>query len=116
MANTPQSRKAKGRKLQQEVRDTILRTFPKLEPDDVVSTSMGVSGADIKLSPAAKKVFPYSVEAKCQESISIWSALKQAEKNTPENQTSLLVFKRNHSKTYVTVEFDHFMNMITLKE
>lgn len=109
------SAKAKGRKLQQEVRDVILESFPKLEPDDVVSTSMGASGTDIKLSPAAKKVFPYSVEAKCQESLSIWAALEQAKRNAG-TQTPLLVFKRNRSDTFVAIPLSHFMSLVKKDE
>ena len=46
------SAKAKGRRLQQKVRDLLLETFTELEPDDIRSTSMGVSGEDLQLSPA----------------------------------------------------------------
>lgn len=60
---TPQSAKQKGRKLQQWVRDIILETFG-LEPDDVRSTSMGATGEDVQLSPAARKVVPYQIECK----------------------------------------------------
>ena len=51
------SAKNKGKRLQNAIRDLILEHFPQLEPDDVVSTLMGDSGADIKLSPAARKCF-----------------------------------------------------------
>ena len=47
--------KAKGRLGQNEIRDKILETFPDLEPDDVRSTTMGDTGEDIQLSPAARK-------------------------------------------------------------
>lgn len=112
MANTPASRKAKGRKLQQEVRDLILETFPELEPDDCRSTSMGASGTDLQLSPAARKKFPYSVEAKNQEALSIWSALEQAGANTKEGTTLALVFKRNHTDTFVAIPLSHFMELV----
>ncbi len=58
------SAKAKGRRLQQKVRDLILETFSELEEDDVRSTSMGASGEDVLLSPLARKKFPFSVECK----------------------------------------------------
>jgi hypothetical protein len=51
-----QSAKAKGRQLQQEVRDALLEAFPSLEPDDIRSTSMGAGGEDLMLSPAARKL------------------------------------------------------------
>ena len=42
--------KQKGRLGQQEIRDALLKTFTELEPDDVKSTIMGDTGADIQLS------------------------------------------------------------------
>lgn len=107
------SAKSKGRRLQQEMRDKILAAFPELEPDDVRSTSMGASGTDIQLSPAARKLFPYAVECKNQENISIWSALEQAENNSTDTQSPILVFKRNHSDTYVALKFEDFMKLLT---
>ena len=47
--------KQKGRLGQQEIRDALLKTFTELEPDDVKSTIMGDTGADIQLSPKAQK-------------------------------------------------------------
>ena len=105
--------KSKGRRLQQEVRDTILEHFTHLEPDDVLSTTMGDAGTDIKLSPAARKVFPFSVECKNQQAISIWSALAQAESNAKPETTPCVIFKRNHSDTYITMKFDAFMKIYT---
>lgn len=112
MANTPRSRKSKGKRLQNAIRDLILEHFPQLEQDDVVSTLMGDSGTDIKLSPAARKVFPYSAECKNQESLNIWSALKQAESNTKENTNPIVFFKRNNTKTYTVIDTDHFFKLI----
>ncbi len=60
----PRSAKNKGKRLQNAVRDMILENFTQLEPDDVVSTLMGDSGTDIKLSPAARKLFPTLQSAK----------------------------------------------------
>lgn len=108
----PSSAKAKGRKLQQEVRDALLETFQsELEKDDIKSAIMGESGEDIKLSPAARKLIPYSIEAKCKEKISVWAAMKQAEENA-DGHTPIMVFRRNHSKTYVMMDFEHFLKLI----
>ena len=56
--------KAKGRTGQQEVRDKLLETFSEFEPDDIKSTTMGDTGEDIQLSPAARKKIPLSIEVK----------------------------------------------------
>ena len=58
------SAKNKGKRLQNKVRDLILEKFNTLEDDDVRSTTMGDSGEDVLLSPAARKLFPFSIECK----------------------------------------------------
>ena len=105
------SAKNKGKRLQNDVRDLILETFTELEPDDVRSTTMGDSGEDILLSPAARKLFPFSVECKNQEKLNIWSSLEQTETNAGKH-TPLLIFKRNRSKTYAVLQLDDLMEML----
>ena len=80
----PRSAKNKGKRLQNKVRDLILEKFQQLEEDDVRSTTMGDSGEDVLLSPAARKLFPFSVECKNQEKLNIWSALEQTENNSEQ--------------------------------
>ena len=96
------SAKAKGRRLQQKVRDLLLETFTELEPDDIRSTSMGVSGEDLQLSPAARKLIPFAIECKNQEKLNVWDSLKQAEENSGD-YSPVLIFKRNRSKTYAVI-------------
>ena len=109
------SAKNKGKRLQNDVRDLILETFKELEPDDVRSTTMGDSGEDILLSPAARKLFPFAVECKNQERLNIWDSLSQAEWNAGPH-IPLLVFKRNRSKTYVAMNIDYLMDLLNDKE
>ena len=108
----PRSAKNKGKRLQNNVRDIILEKYTQLEKDDVRSITMGDSGEDILLSPAARRVFPFSVECKNQEKLNIWSALEQAENNS-ENHTPLVIFKRNRTKTYAVLEFDKLLELIS---
>ena len=54
------SAKNKGARLQNEVRDLLLESFPSLESDDIKCAIMGESGEDIKLSPAARRAIPYT--------------------------------------------------------
>jgi|TARA_B110000495_G_C23001882_1_gene591378 hypothetical protein len=106
------SAKNKGKRLQNSVRDVLLETFKEdLEPDDIKSAVMGDSGEDIQLSPAARKLIPYSIECKNQEKLNIWSSLEQAEGNSKES-TPVLIFKRNRSKTYAVVELKEFIKLI----
>ena len=111
----PRSAKNKGKRLQNKVRDLLLEKFTQLEEDDVRSTTMGDSGEDVLLSPAARKLFPFSVECKNQEKLNIWSSLQQAEDNAGEH-IPLVVFKRNRSKTYVAFELDKLMEVINEKD
>ena len=69
-ANTPASRKAKGRRLQQAVRQDLIDRLG-IDPGDILSTGMGQSGCDIYLSPKARERFPFGVECKAQEAIAL---------------------------------------------
>lgn len=105
------SKKSKGRRLQNYVRDNLLSAFPSLEEDDVKVAIMGENGEDIKLSPAARKKIPYSFECKNTERLQIWQAIEQAETNC-NDRVPVVVFKRNRSKTYLTIELNDFINII----
>lgn len=111
MALSPRSSKAKGRRFQQEIRDAILAAFPALEQDDVKCAIMGESGEDVKLSPAARRAFPFSIEAKNVERLNIWQALTQAEANAGD-YTPLLMFRRNRTKPYVALPLAAFLNLV----
>ena len=105
------SAKNKGKRLQNNVRDLLLETFNQLEPDDVRSAIMGEQGEDIKLSPAARKLIPYSFECKNQEALNIWSSLEQAETNSGDYDP-VLIFKRNRTKTYAVINIEKFIELI----
>ena len=105
------SAKAKGRVLQQRVRDLILEAFPQLEADDVRSTGMGQSGADIQLSPAAQKLFSYAVECKNQERLSLWDSYDQACSNSG-NLEPLLVVKKNRRKPLAVIDLEKFIELL----
>ena len=105
------SRKNKGKRLQNKVRDILLEAFQDLEQDDIRSAIMGESGEDIKLSPAARKLIPYSIECKNQEKLNIWEALSQAEENSGVS-TPVLIFKRNRTKTYAVLELERLLELL----
>ena len=110
------SAKNKGRKLQNLVRDRLRSVFTEtLETNDIESQVMGMSGEDIVLSPAAKRVIRYSFECKNKERLDLWKSLEQAENNS-QDRVPVLVFKRNRTKVYVAFEFDHFIEMIDEKQ
>ena len=105
------SAKNKGKRLQNNFRDLLLEAFQELEPDDIRSAIMGETGEDIKLSPAARRLIPYSFECKNQEKINIWDSLQQAEENCGVYDP-VLIFKRNRSKTYAVINIEKFIELI----
>ena len=105
------SKKGKGRRLQNFVRDKLYDNFPSLRKGDIKSAVMGESGEDIKLSPAAEDLIHFSFECKNQERLNIWESLSQAETNS-SNRIPVVVFKRNRTKTYIALEFEEFLNLI----
>jgi hypothetical protein len=113
-ANTPRTRKAKGRKFQQEIRDTFRKLFSgELEQDDINCTLMSESGVDIKLTPAAKKLIPLDMECKKQQKLAIWQALQQSQDNiTSPERIPTLIFSRSNSKTYIVMEFEKFLSLM----
>lgn len=104
--------KAKGRKLCAEIKEMILSHHPELAPDDVMVTPSGVTGEDLHLSPKARLSLPYTIEAKNQQSFSIWACLKQAESHAEgRDLTPLLIFRRNHASTYVALKLEDFIKL-----
>lgn len=78
------SAKAKGRDLQNYVRDWLRDRFwgeKLLEDDDIKAQTMGMTGLDIVLSPAARKLIPFGIECKNQKAPKIWAAYRQAKTN-----------------------------------
>ena len=67
--------------MQKWVRDLILSLFLKLEPDDVRSTSMGATGEDVLLSPAARRYVPFQIECKNKARSQVHSYFKQAKEH-----------------------------------
>ena len=110
MAN-PKASKAKGRKLQNLVRDKLRLAFTSLEEDDIKSQTMGMTGEDIVLSPAAQKAIPYSFECKNKERLDLWQSLKQCVDNC-NGRDPILVIKRNGTKVYAVLEYETFISLV----
>ena len=80
-----------------------------------IADFVNYTGEDVVLSPAAKRLIPYSFECKNVERLDLWKSLEQAVSNC-EDRTPVLVFKRNHTKTYVAFEYNKFLELIDEKE
>ena len=105
-----QSRKAKGRRLQQQFMQLLIEKLD-IDPEDIESRSMGASGEDLIMSKAARNKFPYSVECKNQERMNIWSAWEQANNNKGIYEP-LVVIKKNGVNPLIVVDAENFLEMI----
>jgi hypothetical protein len=101
------SAKAKGRRLQQWVRDQLL-SHRELSEGDVRSTSMGAGGVDVQLSPAAKALYPFSIECKSKASYAFYKDYEQAVANTEEGTEPVLVVKANNKRPVVIIDAEYF--------
>ena len=104
------SRKAKGRRLQNWVRDSLRGLFLTLTDDDVRVAIMGETGSDIKLSKTAKKLFPYDIECKNTEGWKkVYDAYDQADGHGEDQP--LVFIKMNRRNPLVLVDAKHFMRL-----
>ena len=104
----PQSAKAKGRKLQQWVRDQLIE-HRDIHPEDIESRSMGAGGEDLIMARDARQKFPYSIECKNQEKLNIWDAYAQAQANSGDYEPIVFI-KKNGKKPLAVVDAEHFIN------
>ena len=103
------SAKAKGRRLQQWVRDLLIEKLD-IHPEDIESRSMGAGGEDLIMARAARQRFPYSIECKNQESINVWKSYEQAQENSKDYEP-VVVLKRNNTKPLVLVDAEYFVKL-----
>ena len=103
------SAKAKGRKLQQWMRNLLIEKL-EVHPEDIESRSMGAGGEDLIMARAAREKFPMSIECKNQEKVNVWEAYKQAEDNSG-NYEPVVVIKRNKVKPLVVVDAEYFVSL-----
>ena len=107
------SRKAKGRRLQNWVRDLLLSLYPTFTDDDIYCAIMGESGADVKFSPLAQSIIPYSIECKNKETFSgIYKVIEQAHSNCKTTQIPLGIIKINNLQPLAIVNAHHFFNLV----
>ncbi len=111
-ANTPASRKAKGRRLQQAVRQDLIEHLG-IDPGDVMSTAMGQSGCDLYLSPAARAQFPFGVECKAQERIALPEWWKQCARNAEaEGLAPLLILKQSRREPLAVLRWSDLLALL----
>jgi hypothetical protein len=105
----PQSAKAKGRRLQQWVRDKLVECL-NIHPEDIESRSMGAGGEDLIMARAARQKFPHSIECKNVEKLNIWDAYEQASANCGDYEP-LVVIKKNGKKPLVVIDAEYYIQL-----
>jgi hypothetical protein len=106
--------KNKGRLGQQEIRDRLLKEFPEFEPDDIKSTIMGDSGADIQLSPAARRKLNIAVEVKRRKAAgkTFYDFLEQANNHVSKGEDPVVFFRADRKDWLVILDIDTYMKML----
>ena len=105
-----QSAKAKGRRLQQWVRERLIEGLD-IHPEDIESRSLGRGGEDLIMARAAREKFPFSIECKNQESGNVWKAYEQACANAKAYEP-LVILKKNNEKPLAVVDAQVFINLM----
>jgi len=113
VAKTPKTRKAKGRKFQQEIAKRISEVLdiPVEKDGDIESRPIGQSGPDVILRGVAKELFPFVVETKFCEKWDIHKWIKQA-RHYGDNW--LLFCKKARNKPVVVMDCDMFFAIYEL--
>lgn len=115
------SAKAKGRNLQYwvccKIADFFHIEFNQQEDECLIhSREMGQHNVDIILRGYVKKQFPFSIECKNQETISIKDWIKQAKTNEQENNYWMLIFKNKEIKNpVVCLDFETFLKFYRMQ-
>lgn len=106
-----QSAKAKGKRLENLVRDRLLQAF-SLDSSDIRIAIGSENGADIKLSPKAKTIFPFSIECKARSKMdTLYKFYAQASTHEPK-LIPLLVLKADYKNPLVVLDLDYFITLI----
>ena len=109
------SAKAKGRRLQDWMKEKLIARLDLHSDTDLIQTAvMGESGADVKLIGNIKDSFPFSIECKNQEKYKgVYDILTQAENHgtTSMKMEPLGVIKMNHRKPIVVLDAEYFLEV-----
>ena len=63
--------------------------------------------------PAARKLWPLSIECKSRKAIAVYKDYEQAKSNCPEGAEPLVVIKQNRSKPLVIVDAEWFFERVS---
>jgi len=110
--------KAKGRNFQYWVANKIAELLGVNfnQQDDLCpihSREMGQSGTDVYIrNKELKEQFPYAIECKNTETVSLYKYIEQAKSNTESGEQWLLFHKKNRSKPIVIMDAEYFFRLL----
>lgn len=102
--------KSKGRRCSAKAKALMLKYCLELDPDDIVITSSGDTGEDLKLSPKARSFYPFSIECKNVEKLNVYKAYEQACGHGPH--TPLLIHTKNRTPMFATLKFEDLLALM----
>lgn len=109
-----QSSKAKGKRLERWVCDSLKSIF-SLTDDDIRATISSENGEDVKLSKRTQALFPFSIECKNREVFTtLYNYYKQAKEHNKELE-GLLIIKMNRVAPLAILDAEYFFNLIKRK-
>lgn len=112
MSVTPKSGKAKGRRLQNRVRQNLIECLG-LPADAVRCKIMGETGVDLEINPTRAPGFPYGIECGNQERVNLWAKWDQTVTNArKELRIPLLVLSKNRTEPVVVMSWGHFLGLL----
>lgn len=111
----PSSAKAKGRNWQYKVAGDIADAcgveFSQDDEAEVSSRPMGQHGADIILRGRARRMFPWSVECKAQETVRLDDWVRQAMMNAGESPFVIAVHTKALPRDVAVLEWGDFLSL-----
>ena len=110
-ASSVQSRKAKGRNFQNDLVTRLRTTFPSCDAEGIRGCPASCGGEDILMSDEWRSRFPFSIEAKRCERLSLAKAFEQARRNA-KGHRPMVVWKQNRAKALCIVEFDDILHLL----
>lgn len=102
------SAKAKGRRLQNWVKEQLIKTVD-FAPQDVKTAIMGESGPDVYITGQGAQCFPYHIECKSRNKFSVYSIIENI-KNV--RGVPLLVIKEDSKSPLVVIDAKHFFEVL----
>ena len=111
---TIRSGKNKGKKFQNQLaeRFSYISGIAWGQDEDIESRQMGMAGTDLIFRGVARKLFPYSIEAKNCETWHYPKWVDQAKKNLAKDTDWLLFVTKNRYDKLVTMDADLFFKLL----